>query len=818
MRSVFKLTFRSIRSSFGRFMAVLLIVALSVGLFAGLKITKDTMVNTCDKYLCEQNFYDFRLISTLGITEDDVESFGELSGISAAEGAYSLDMMLRHKDNDRPMKVMSLPKAINVPTLTAGRLPEKPNECLADDERFYPEDIGSTVSVSEENDDSVTKQVESTEYTIVGLVDSPMYIGIDRGSTGIGGGAVYAYIYIPEENFTSDVYTEAFLTFDKSAAIYSPEYDALIDEKESAVTDLLEDTAKDRYDELLAGMGLTPELGEQYGVFEPETYVLTRDENAGYVSFENDTSIVSGIANIFPIFFILISILVCMTTMSRMVDEERTQIGTLKAMGFGGGRIMAKYLLYAGVATVLGWGVGFFLCTWGLPEIFWIAYNALYNFSPLTYLFSAELAVLTLSVSVAGILGSTFFSCRKELGGVPAALIRPRAAKSGKRILLERFTLLWKRFTFLQKITLRNMFRYKKRMIMMLVGISCCAGLVVTGFGVRDSMMHIGTTQFSEIQMYDMEISFDEGCEDDLCAALDEMDEIGGYVTAATKRVDVSDEKTMNSVGLMCFGDGDDLSDFWRFEDFENDGAVAYPEKGEAIVTPRIAEKLELEVGDTVSIKDTKMNTYTVKVSGVFENFIYNYIVISEETYADAFGEYRTNTALILANGYPENVAEMLTDIPEITSVEQFSVTDELIGEAMASLDYIILMVVLFSGALAFIVTFNLTNINLAERSREIATVQVLGFYPRETESYVLRENLVLSVIASFIGLPLGWLFHNAVMNMIYIDSFAFDIHIKPMSYVLAVVCTVIFALVVNLVMKRQIGKIKMAESLKEVE
>lgn len=488
MKSVIKLTWRSIRTFFGRYMALLLIVALSAGFFAGLKITKNAMTNTCDNFLTEQNFYDYRLLSTLGFTEDDVESFSALSDVDFAEGTYTVDAMMLHDESNRAFKLLAMPDAVNLPSLSAGKLPVNNKECLADDERFDEDDIGTVIRVSEDNDGSVRDQIANDEYTIVGLVDSPLYLNLDRETTSIGSGAVYSFLYLPAENFTSEVYTEINITLSESAPIYSDEYDDLIESHKEEITALCKQLANDRYDELvsdsLLAMGLPSDMElsddikamlERGGLFEPETYVLTRNENAGYVSFENDTSIISGVANIFPVFFILIAMLVCMTTMTRMVDEERTQIGVLKAMGFRNSAIMAKYLFYAGSATVIGWVIGFFVCTWGLPKIFWFAYSAIYNFAPISYLFSPSLAIITLAVSLVGILGSAFISCRKELGSVPAKLIRPRAAKNGKRIFLERITPLWKRFPFLRKITLRNMFRYKKRLIMMLVGITLIA-------------------------------------------------------------------------------------------------------------------------------------------------------------------------------------------------------------------------------------------------------------------------------------------------------------------------------------------------------
>lgn len=816
MKSVCKMTWRSIRSFFGRYMALLLIVMLSVGFFAGLKVTKDAMADTCEDYLDNQHFYDFRLFSTLGFSESDVNSFSELDSVALAEGGKTIDAMMEYEDEASPFKLFCLPQKVNRPSLKAGRMPASKDECIVDARAFDEGDIGTVIRIADKNDEAAAEQLICHEFTIVGLADAPLYLNNDRGTTTIGSGALDGFLYILDEAFADGVYTEINLTLKENAPIYSEKYEELIERNEGDISNLLKQLAEHRYEDMLAENALTPELAEQTGIQEAETYVLTRMENAGYVSFENDTSIVSGVANMFPVFFILIAMLVCITTMTRMVDEERTQIGVLKAMGFGSAAITGKYLLYAGSATLIGWAVGFFLGTWGLPQIFWFAYRSFYDFAPISYLFSPYLALFTLVVSLIGILGSTLISCRKELGSEPAKLIRPRAAKIGKHILLERIPALWSRLSFLQKITARNMFRYKRRLIMMLVGISCCAGLVVTAFGVRDSMIDVGTWQYEELQKYDIEASFATGAEDAVCAEIEGLSEVKNYIACSVMRVDLYGEQDMITVNLFSFENTEKLSDFWHLS--AKGERLSFPQKGEAIVGTKIAEKLSLSVGDTFEIKNADMQSLQVTVSGIFDNYVDNFVMISADTYADAFGEWKANTLLITAAADSHAAAETLTNIDAITSITQLSASKETVDSMLSCLDYIIWLIVLFSGALAFIVIFNLTNINLAERSREIATVEVLGFYPKETESYVLRENLILSVLAGFIGLPLGTLFHYIVMDMIVVDTMFYDTHIAPVSYVLALLCTVLFAVVVNLFMKRQITKIKMAESLKAVE
>jgi putative ABC transport system permease protein len=838
--SVCKMTWRSIRNLFGRYFALLLIVMLSVGFFSGLKITKSAMADTAGQYLNAQSFYDFEMISTWGYSEENVEAFRTLSYVREAEGGYAMDALLTYDDNENPYQLISIPEKINLPSLVAGRMPKAEDECLADSRCFTEADIGAKITLSENNTEDVLSGLEEHEYTIVGLANSPLYLNLDRGTTGIGSGAREGFLYILPENYTEETYTAVYATLTETAEIYSSAYDDLIETYEEEMTETAEKEADDRYQELLSDMGIPEDMAETYGFKAPEVYVLTRDENTGYVSFESDTSIISGISNIFPLFFIIIAMLVCITTMSRMVDEERTQIGVLKAMGLSNGRIAAKYMLYAGSATAIGWAIGFFAGTWGLPQIFWKAYGALYGFAPMKYYFHPYLAVLTLAAALLGLLGSTWIACRRELFAAPAQLIRPRAAKAGKRILLERIFPFWNRLSFLRKITIRNMFRYKKRLVMMLIGIGCCTALLVTGFGVRDSMIDIGSLQYGQIQKYDYEVGFSG---DDILPVktiLDENDDVKDALFCDLQRVDLYGAEKFSSVNLLSFSEeeAENLSSFW---DLKSDGeCLAFPKKGCALVSRRVAEKLSLEVGDSFEIEDADMQTMTVEVSGVFENYVDNYVIVFEETMEEAFGEWAENTALVrvsdtsggsvgisgeIDNDFTidtiikdDDLAKKLNAADEITSVTALSSAKETVENAMSCLDYIIWLIVLFAGALAFVVIFNLTNINLAERSREIATVEVLGFYPNETRSYVLRENLVLSVLAGILGLPLGTIFHRVVMGMILVDGMTFDVHIAPVSYLMALICTVAFALLVNLFMRRQIEKIPMAESLKAVE
>ncbi len=832
--SVIKLTRRSIKSSFGRFLAILLIVTLSVGFFSGLKITKSAMAQTCHDYLSNQNFFDFRLLSTIGFTEDDVKTFQSDSAVGLAEGGKSVDALLKFNEKTAAYKLIAMPKYINNPALVSGEMPSADNECLVDARVFDADCIGKTIELSGENGKDIFDTVKTTAYTIVGTASSPLYLGNNRGTANIGSGTLTGFVYIQPENFTGKYFTDLYLTLSEKAPAYSSDYDKLIQQQKGHISELFQSAVENRaYStlgvskddlSLLAAMygvstdELEAELRKQMDFEDPTTYILTREENLGYLSFESDTSIISGIANILPIFFILIAMLVCITTMTRMVDEERTQIGVLKAMGYGNGTITGKYLFYSGIATVIGWLIGFFGGTFGIPKIFWFAYSSLYDFAPIKYVFNISLAVSTLGVALIGILGSALISCFRELYSNPAVLIRPLPAASGKRILLERFKPFWKRLSFLKKVTLRNMFRYKKRLFMMLIGVSCCAGLVLTAFGVRDSMVEIASLQYDNVQKYQMEATYsNEKAFNDITA----VSELKDYITCQELRVEISNEdSTMRAINYYSFNDTSRLSDFWSFKNGKE--TVAFPQADisakPVIISKGIADNLSLSTGDSIIIKNNDNKAIEATVSGIFDNYVDNFVLIASESQPSAFAEWKENTILFHTDAESEALAEKLMNIPGVTAVNQLSDTRHSVDIALNSLNYIIWLIVAFSGVLEFVVIFNLTNINIAERRREIATVQVLGFYPKEQNSYVLRENLVLSIISSFIGLPLGMLFHSAVMKLIVIDRITFAVSIKQTSFVVAIICTILFAMLVNQFMKRRIDKIPMAESLKAVE
>lgn len=553
----------------------------------------------------------------------------------------------------------------------------------------------------------------------------------------------------------------------------------------------------------------------------PDTYVLGRETNVGYVCFESDSDIVEGISNIFPIFFFLVAALVCITTMNRMVEEQRTQIGVLKALGYSRGVIMTKYLFYSGSAALIGCVAGFLGGTYLFPQVIWAAYGIMYNVSGLVYLFDWKLAVISLICSLLCSMGTTWLSCRYELTEVAAELMRPKSPKAGKRVLLEHVAFIWKRMKFLQKVSFRNIFRYKKRFFMMIIGISGCTALLVTGFGIKDSIANVAGQQYSEIQIYEVSLTFNSPAGESKEEALSGLGlDAAQYTFVKEKSVELLSEEKVKSINMVITDAGVDISPFLNLHTMQKE-AIAFPGKGEAVLSQKIAEEFGIRTGDRILLRDDDMHTMEVTVTGINQNFIYNYVYINSDTYRDCLGEepeYETAYINLAPDTDAHAFAASAMKLDGVAAVTINGDVKDRFDNMMRSLDLIVLVVIVCAAGLAFIVFYNLTNINITERVREIATIKVLGFYRKETASYVFRENMVLTLLGSGVGLVLGYLLHLFVMNEIRVDMVAFDIRVKPVSYLYSVALTFAFAWFVNKMMGKKLENISMTESLKSVD
>jgi len=550
-----------------------------------------------------------------------------------------------------------------------------------------------------------------------------------------------------------------------------------------------------------------------------EGYVLTRSSNVGYVCFQSDSDIVRGVSRVFPLFFFLVAALVCITTMTRMVDEQRTQIGVLKALGYGKGAIFSQYLFYAGSASVLGCAAGALLGSYFLPKMIWQAYNIMYGFADILWAFDWPLVLVSSLAFLACALLATWYACNQELSRPAAELMRPKSPKAGRRVFLERIPFIWRRIPFLHKVSIRNILRYKKRMVMMAIGIGGCTALLLTGYGIRDSIANVVNYQYEEITKYDMAVNFREPMDEQARAGFLEKhaDVLGGCLFESQLSLDCSAGGVTKTVYAVA-AEGNSTAGFVDLHD--GSGAVAYPDDGQCVLNSGLAEALNVGAGDTVTLRDSNNGTVSLTVSGVFDNYVYNYVYMTTDTFNAAFGGGQVKLALVCAKQGADlhGVSAALAADADVSNVQVNVDLRSRIGNMLSSLNYIVLVVIVCAGALAFIVLYNLTNINITERLREIATIKVLGFYEPETNSYVFRENIVLTVLGILVGYPMGIWLHRYVMEQIKIDMVAFDVRIAPLSYLYAAAFTIVFSLIVNFVMRFRIRAIDMAEALKSAE
>jgi ABC-type transport system, involved in lipoprotein release, permease component len=824
---LFKTAIREIKGSLGRYLAIFTIVIIGVGFFSGLSICKEAMITTANGYLQENNLYDFRVLSTLGFTDEDVESYKDSDFVKFADGAYFVDALVLDEDNaERVFRVHSISDDINKISLIHGSMPESANECVADAGAYGQEDIGKTVSISKGNSEEALETLTYDEYTIVGIGNLPYYMNVERGTSDIGSGRISAFICVPPNGFSCGYYQEIYITVNSGERIYSDEYKGKIEDTKDKITTITEERAGIRYDGIIsyiqASAVLYPDsqIANEYLKMPepPSVFVLTREANVSYVSFENDSGIVGGIAKVFPVFFFLVTALICITTMSRMVEEQRTQIGVLKSLGYGNGSIISKFFLYSGSSGILGCIIGYFGGTFLLPAVIWKAFNMLYPFSDnMAFVFDGKLLIAALAVTCLCTIGVTLLCCSNTLRSAAANLIRPKTPKSGKRTLLELITPLWNKLSFLHKVSLRNLFRYRQRFFMMIIGIGGCTALLVAGFGIKDSINNVITDQYERITQYNAEVSFSNVPESKESFLEEHSDTIKDLLYISTLSADMSIDSKVKNISVIA----PNINSLDGYMNLQYAGKeIIFPNTGEVIINSGLAKDMGIDTGDKIIFSSNNLKTAELIVSGIFDNYIGNFAYVSKETAELFFDNSETNGAyIVFANDTDsrEVVPALLSD----EKVSNVSVVDDVknsINDTMKSLNYIVLVVISCAGALAFVVLYNLTNINITERLREIASVKVLGFYDNETSTYIFRENNILTVIGTGFGLLLGKFLHAYVMMQVNIEFMKFSTFIDWKSYVYSGALTLVFAFVMQMIMNRKLKRINMAESLKTVE
>ena len=1075
---------REIRGTMNRFLSILVLSALAVAFLSGLRTTAPDMQYTADNYYDRTRLMDGYVLSTLGLTQGDLDALAASAGVEAVEGSRDLDAVAV----DRIVSVRSMPEELDLLEVREGRLPQAPGECVTEELLLVKLGlrVGDRLELTLEEDNE--GDLVNTAYTIVGVVDSPLYVSLDRGASSLGSGSVDAFVYVPGENFTFEHYTCAYFTGEGLAALdtYGEEYEDRLDALVDSLDPLAEERAQLRYDELIGdaqneldearkeledakaeaegeladawrelqdarrelddgweeyrdgedtyareiadaqrelndaladlrrgerdladgraryqdglaeyndglasyeeglaqyeeaaapleeqkarleeswaqyyaalapyegtpqydmaaaqmaaqkaqldgaqaqidagfeqlapvkaeldqakaeldqvkreldqalaeidqgeidlrngwsdysrGVGelndartegrqeLDDALAElndgerEYAdglkeyedgkkeadeeiagaqkklddaqdelddVEECEWYVLSRFTNAGIVGYSQDSGRVSNLANVFPAIFFLVAALACLTTMTRMVEEQRTQIGALKALGFSRLAISKKYIGYAFSASLVGGILGLALGCTLIPLVIANAFNIMYAIPALEFKPQVGLYFGAVLAAVACTTGAALWACLSTLMAAPADLMRPRAPKAGKRVFLEYIRPLWKRLTFTWKVTMRNLFRYQRRFWMTVIGIGGCTALIVTGFGLHESIFSILNEQFDHVFRYDALLGLDAG-QEELAAVeryLADSPWVEDYLQGSDILVEASTRGPAQSAYLRTVADQERFAQFIRLS-HRLDGTPAVLTADGVVVTEKLAELLEVSPGDTITLEEDGKRV-EARVADIAENYAYHYIYVSEEYYRVLFGKDAQRNVMLLRYSEEAGEAEsdaVSADLMAMDGVDSYSYIATLrdnFTDSMEAIDYAVVIIITAAAALAFVVLYNLTNINITERVRELATLKVLGFFDREVTAYVYRENLFLTLFGIVLGLVMGRFLHAWMVLTVEVEMVMFGRTAPPYAYWLAAVLTVVFSIAVNVAAHYKLKKVDMVESLKTVE
>ena len=986
---LFTSSLRTIKSAFPRFLSLLIMSLLGVMVFVGIKATCPAMINSLNTYYQHHNVYDLKIISTMGLTHDDIDALKELPLVNEVQGEYTKDVLINHQDHEYVIKVFSLPGTINQITISQGKLPALGNEIVVEENMLSVTGLTIGDPLYLTDDDFVTQKVY-----IVGVIRSPLFIeatqlGGNRGNTNLGSGTINFYIYGKASNFNANYYSAIYLTV-KGAPDYitaSNAYEKLITKSKDQVKVIKPKQEENRYAEIkydaeqtiksneikmnkefkqaknkldqakkalsnakkglnlyqkeliknekeiknaqalltesLNKYGLTiPEVKDKitelksalkeinfllsmlnsesdeytllvsqkqalksqlnnlkpliktdetlkqgmkalkqeqtkyqkalktyeqnYELYQknlkkyqakkqealnkineakeelatlskPKWYVNDRHDDSTYDNFITDAKSIEALDKVFPTIFFAIAILISLMSMSRMVEEDRGELGILKSLGYNNLELSTKYLLFAFLATITGGLIGIILGLIIIPSLIWRMYELLFTLPKFYLDFSLKTPLTGIFIAMLCICGATIFTLNQALKEKTANLMRPKPPKLGKRVSLEKITWLWSRLNFSQKITLRNLFRYKKRAFATIVGIVGGSALILAGFGIRDSVINIPNLNYTRILTYDAAVYLNEDLGDDELSKAFNNELIKKYIPLKTMTATAKNYK----LTLIIPNDETNFKEVIGLYDLNTKARLALT-NDKVIITDKLANLLNLKVNDPITILDNNHREYTFIINAITENYVGHHLYLNKSTYEKNFGSYEINTVFLTANDLSNGSKHRLsTDLLAHDKVIRVVFTEEIvrtITNMLNSLNAVVLIIVTLSAILSFVILYNLSTININERKRELASLKVLGFYPKEIDQYITRENTILTIIGIVFGLIAGYFLAIIIINMVEIEYVRFIRIITWQSYLYTALITILFTLIVNFITHYVLKRIKMIESLKSVE
>ena len=911
---------REIQHTRSRFFSIMILVALSVAFLSGLKATAPDMKRTGDDYLDSLHLADIQVLSTLGLTDDDITSLRAQDKVEDAEGEYVIDAFASSDSLDAVVKVLSLTgRGINEVLLRDGRMPERADECVVEENMLslMNIEIGDRITLTPGND--LSDALAQDTYTVVGTVRSPVYLAVERGTSTLGSGTVKAYLYLPREAFTLDYYTAAYVRVSGAAEMtafysdYDDYIDAVIDELEpfgdarsqlrhddlvDEATEKLDDAQKelddakaeadeklgdaqkelsdarkklddgwkdyydgeeqyadgvkelsDAYTELTDGerdyrKGLREyadgkaEADEKIAdaqekitdarrkvadIDSCEWYIFSRSYNPGYTGFGQDADRMANLASVLPIIFFLVAALVCLTTMTRMVEEQRVQIGALKALGYSRLSISRKYIGYGLLPSLVGGVLGLVIGYILFPKMIFTAYQIMYQMPDIELHAYTDISLFSVLAAVSCTTVATLWACLATLRETPASLMRPRTPKAGKRVFLEYIKPLWRRMSFIHKVTARNLFRYQKRFWMTVIGIGGCTALIIAGFGMRSSLLFTMSRQYDELFHYSAQVTLADNALPEERAAVEDFlagdSRVVNYIPCAASSATVvtPSYSTTAYVEVMA---SDEIGKVVDLFDYKSGDPITMGDEG-VYIDQKLSELLKVSVGDTFFLDGDVRGDVTV--AGIYEHYTGHFIYMTPDYYGNALHADGEPNAYLLNFTSDDTdtcnaIFEKLLDMSGVATTSRMRDTQDTYMHSMERVDFVVVIIILAAAALAMVVLFNLSNINITERQRELATIKLLGFYDGEVSAYVYRENIVLTLFGILLGCFMGHWLHIYLVRSTEIDLMMFGRQTAPSAYVYAAILTALFSLLVNVLAHFRMKKIDMVESLKSAE
>lgn len=867
----------AIKQNKKRFFAIMVIVCLGTTMFSGLKAACVDLRHSADNFFDAQKLFDVCVMSTLGLTEEDIEVLNSLDEVAQAEGVYSetVHAFTNGKDLSVALKTYQ-PNGLNQPYLVEGTLPEKANEAAVT-EKFAKEAglwIGDILSISEEAEEGEEASFLQTEFEISAIITDVLDINNANGSVAFRTSAVEEdTVYILPEAVNSEIYTVVYLTLTGSEALfcYSEEYEArvkdfmdyleagimeqrtkerteqvkadaynVLADKEKAVYEELADARQKLLDGEAAISQKEAELAEgwreyQEGLEEAEQefaearqeiadmemaewYIQDRSSLSGYSNVKSDALSIEAIGTVFPILFFVVAILISLTTITRMVEEDRGLIGTYKALGFLNREIRRKYLLYAACAGISGAVLGTIGAFVVLPAIIFYIFGTMYLLPDYVFLFEPVSGISGPVIFVGGILFATLIACRNELVETPVSLMRPKTPRAGARVFLERIPFVWNRMSFLNKVTIRNLFRYKKRLFMTVFGIMGCMALLLFGFSIKDSVTDLVPRQYEQTFYYDaMAVAADN---EKLLAYLQTDEEVEEYLNVLISTVKLMNtEGKTESVQLVVVPKAEAFSSYIQLRNLSSEEITL--KEGEVLLTQNASILLGIEAGEEAVLQTLNLDRARVQVSGIVQNYLGNYIYMTQDTYEQYGMEYEPNGAFIYLSEQCMDVtaySRAFADREDIMTCVSTEEMKDQFSSAFTLINMVVYIVIIMAACLAFVVLFTLATTNISERTRELATIKVLGFYDREVHAYVNKETMLLTGMGILLGVPAGYAFAQTLTVILTLPSIYLAVSLHPISYFISGGLSFLFALLVNKLTDRSLNGIDPVEALKSIE